>query len=245
MAAGFSLRPPFSTMEKITKRSVYRISGEQARAVEDFLVVEQEITLYVNDQRIISSASSPGKLREWAYGYLVSSGMINTSADVVSLHEEAREIHVTLHESEPIVVPTPIKVLLRIPIDLMLATAARVHQQGEIFQRTGGTHAAAICDTAGGMALVEDISRTCAMEKAIGEALLTEVDFSNSFMFLSSRISSQMLIKIARCGIPIVGCISAPTAQAVDLADKLGICLCGFVRGERLNIYSHKERIIL
>ena len=239
------LAATFHTMEKITKRLVYRISGGQARAVEDSLVVEQEITLYVNGQRGISSASSPGKLREWAYGYLLSSGMIGNADDVGSLHEEAQEIRVKLHASEPIVVPTPIEVSFRIPIDLMLATAARVHQQGEIFQRTGGTHAAAICDTAGEMVLVEDISRTCAMEKAIGEALLAGGDFSSSFMFLSSRISSQMLVKIAHCGIPIVGCISAPTAQAVDLADKLGICLCGFIRGERLNVYSHKERIIL
>jgi len=90
---------------------------------------------------------------------------------------------------------------------------------------------------------VEDISRTCALEKAIGEALLRGVDFEQSFAFLSSRVPSRMITKLARCGVPIVAAVSAPTMDAVRLAERLNICLCGFVRDERLNVYAHGWRI--
>lgn len=223
----------FYAMERTATRTIHRFSGGQLETVDDLLVVEQDVSLYVDDQRIISSACSPGKLREWTYGYLLSSGMIAGVPDVPSFHAQAGEVHVTLRDRETVRRHVPIDDSLHVRIALMLATAARAHQQGQVFQRTGGTHGVAICDAGGGMIFIEDISRTCAMEKVIGKAFLSEVDFRSSFIFLSSRIPVSMLRKIARCGIPIIGCVSAPTAQAVELADKLGICLCGFVRRER------------
>ena len=233
------------TMDTTRSRLIHRFSGERLEVVEDILVAEQQVTLFVNREKIISTACSPGQLRELAYGFLLSSGRINAADDVALYREEDGLIHVDVRPCQQIGDPLSIVSTFSIRLEQMLKAAAEVHRRGEIFQRTGGTHAVAVCDSTGGMIFAEDISRTCALEKAIGEALLSEAEFPDRFIFLSSRISSHMLIKIARCGIPIVGCVSAPTAQAAELADKLGICLCGFVRGERLNIYSHEERIII
>jgi len=231
-------------METTAIRTIQRFSGERLEAVDDLLVVEQRVTLFVNKQKVLSTACSAGELRELAYGHLLSEGMIKDIDDVLSFCEEEGTIAVGVRPFQRVDCPPPIASRLCIPPERMLSVAAEAHQRAEAFQRTGGTHAVAICDSSGGMVFVEDISRTCALEKALGQALLAKADFSNSFIFLSSRIPVSMLTKIARCGIPIVGCVSAPTVQAVDLADKLGICLCGFVRGERMNIYSHEERMI-
>ncbi|SHE93357.1 formate dehydrogenase family accessory protein FdhD [Desulfofundulus australicus DSM 11792] len=61
---------------------------------------------------------------------------------------------------------------------------------------------------------------------------------------LSGRVSSEILIKAARSGIPLVVSRSAPTLLAVDLAEQLGIALVGFARGHRLNVYSHGEKVV-
>ena len=231
-------------VEKTTERPIHRFSNGRVEAISDLLVIEQSMTLYLDDEVILSTACSPGNQRELAYGYLLSSGLIGGVDDVISLREAEGEIHLALRERRPDKGLASIEWPFSIAAELMLATATLVRERGEIFQRTGGTHAAAIRDFAGETIFVEDISRACAMDKAIGEALLCAVDLARTFIFLSSRISEGMLEKIARCGIPIVGCVSAPTAQAVERAQELGLCLCGFVRGERMNIYSHEERII-
>ena len=64
-------------------------------------------------------------------------------------------------------------------------------------------------------------------------------------LITSGRVSSEILLKIARSEIPVLVSRSAPTDVAIDLADKLGITLIGFVRGKRMNIYTHVERIQL
>ena len=231
-------------METTAIRKIHRFSGGDLETVDDLLVVEQPFTLFVNNEKVLSSACSPGEMRELAYGHLLSERMIKDTDDVLAYSEEEGTITVSVRPFERAGSPSPISSNLRISTNRMFSAAAEARERGEIFQHTGGTHAVSIYDPSGGMIFVEDVSRTCALEKALGHALLGKADFSDVFIFLSSRISASMLGKIASCGIPIAGCVSAPTAQAVDLADKLGICLCGFVRGERMNIYSHKERVI-
>jgi FdhD protein len=95
----------------------------------------------------------------------------------------------------------------------------------------------------GRRAAAEDISRTCALEKALGAALLAGADLRSSILFLTSRIPRSFVRKAARVGIPIVAAVSAPTFEAVEEAERLGICLCGFVRGDRFNAYSRPSRV--
>ena len=62
---------------------------------------------------------------------------------------------------------------------------------------------------------------------------------------LSSRVRADFVRKAARVGIPVIAAVSAPTVEAVDLAEQLGICLCGFVRGSRMNVYANRWRLDL
>ena len=231
-------------MDETTKRNIDRFTGARHELVDDILATEQQVTITVNSDEVIASACSPEMLRELTYGHLLSEGMIRSISDVNSYHEVEGAIDVEIHSLERSRDLAPIESAFSVSLDEVLEAASKANQRGRLFQLTGGAHAAAICATAGDMTFVEDISRTCALEKAIGMAFLSRVDLTERFVFLSSRIPSNMVKKIARCGIPMIGGVSAPTAQAVDLADKLGICLCGFVRGRRINIYSHKERIV-
>ncbi len=222
-----------------------RVRSGEIKSVVDTLVVETDVAIELDGELLLRATCSPGQLREWVIGHLFSEGLIARSADVKEIREAAGVFSVELAASAPSTpVPlAPVASDCRMTVERILAVARETGEKAELFQQTGGTHAMAIADEAEIIAFVEDISRTCALEKALGIALLQRFAFSRSLAFLSSRVPSRMIAKLVRCRIPIASAISAPTADAVRLAERTRLCLCGFVRGEGLNVYTHGWRI--
>jgi len=225
-------------------RQISRFSKGEFREVEELLAVEEKFVLVVNGESVLTTSCSPGNSRELAYGILFSRGIIGETDDVLSFKEERGRFsaEVRSHVPGPL---SPIDSSFALPLQLLIEARWECHERAVIFQQTGGTHAAALGDGSGLIDLFEDISRTCALEKVIGHALLNGISLRDKFVFLSSRVSRGMLEKVARSKIPIVGAVSAPTLQAVEQAQALGICLCGFVRDRRLNIYTNEWRVKL
>jgi len=116
----------------------------------------------------------------------------------------------------------------------------------EIFPRTGGAHAVALGAPTGELvAMAEDVGRHNALDKALGLALLAGRDPRGLVAILSGRISYEMALKAARAGLPLVASVSAPTSLGVALLDRLGLTGVGFLRGQRLTVYSHAWRVRL
>ncbi len=126
---------------------------------------------------------------------------------------------------------------------LGLPGALRAAQRA--FDRTGGLHAAGLFDAGGGLLAVrEDVGRHNAVDKVVGRAFLDgELPLSGRILMVSGRTSFEILQKAAAAGAPIVCAVSAPSSLAISVADRLGITLVGFLRGDRFNIYSHPGRI--
>lgn len=124
----------------------------------------------------------------------------------------------------------------------------RLRARQSRFDETGGLHGAAVFDRHGGLlASAEDVGRHNAVDKSIGALLLTdpggcEKDGAGLLM-VSGRVSFEIVQKAWLAGIPVVAAISAPTSLAIELAEEAGITLLGFVRDDRLNIYTHPSRI--
>lgn len=91
----------------------------------------------------------------------------------------------------------------------------------------------------------EDIGRHNALDKVIGHGLLTGLTLGACGAMLSGRASFEMLTKAARAGLPLVAAVSAPSALAVEAARRLGVTLCGFVRGAEFTCYAHPERLVV
>ncbi len=115
------------------------------------------------------------------------------------------------------------------------------------FERTGGLHAAGLFETDGRVVAVrEDVGRHNALDKVIGSRVRArELPLWDRILMVSGRVSFEIVQKAAVAGVPIICAVSAPSDLAVRLADRLGVTLIGFLRGDGFNVYSHDGRVNL
>ncbi|MBI1336479.1 MAG: formate dehydrogenase accessory sulfurtransferase FdhD [Phycisphaera sp.] len=129
--------------------------------------------------------------------------------------------------------------------DMVLGLPDKLRNAQAAFERTGGLHAAGVFDRTGRLVVVrEDVGRHNAVDKVVGHALLHGPwPLRESILQVSGRASFEIVQKALAARIPIVSAVSAPSSLAVEFARDSGITLVGFVRGERMNVYTHPERI--
>ena len=131
--------------------------------------------------------------------------------------------------------------------ETLLALPDAMRQAQEVFASTGGLHAAALFTADGRLrALREDVGRHNALDKVIGAmALAGDLPLHGSVLLVSGRVSFEIVQKAAMSGLAILAAVSAPTDLAVATAERLGMTLVGFLRGERFNIYAGRDRVDL
>jgi FdhD protein len=113
------------------------------------------------------------------------------------------------------------------------------------FEKTGGLHATGLFDASGELLLSrEDVGRHNAMDKVIGRALLDDqLPLAGRILCVSGRLSFELVQKAAVAGAPILVGVGAPSSLAVSLAGDREITLCGFARGDSVNVYTHPVRV--
>ncbi|MTI80271.1 MAG: formate dehydrogenase accessory sulfurtransferase FdhD [Firmicutes bacterium] len=238
---------------------------------DDNVVLEVPVTLFLNGEEFVTLVCSPQYLKELAVGFLCSEGILQQPSDLhhISINEEDGIINVeaTQGQAEKQFMKRYItsccgrgrssfyfindaRSMSRIEGKIAISPqqvwnlTTRLEEKSTLFQNTGGVHNAALCTPDDVVVFFEDIGRHNAVDKIFGHCFLNNIIMNDKVLVFSGRISSEILIKVAKMSIPVLVSRSAPTALAVDMAKELGMTVVGFARGNRLNVYANENRII-
>jgi FdhD protein len=253
-------------MDVTNKAHILKISGSSAEDIEDFVAVEKKVRISVNGKHALSLYCSPQMIREFVVGVVFNEGLISGGwcAERISI-EYGDDINVdipatgTIAEGEKTVTSGcagGISLNRKLPDEKIsdlsvfdLRDIKELYRQfqkrSEGYKATGGVHSAALADSQTLLVFTEDIGRHNAVDKVIGYALLEDIPFPGKIMLASGRLSSEIVSKCARCGIPVIISRAAPTSLSVEIAESSGLTLIGFARGDRMNIYTGRQRIRL
>lgn len=131
-----------------------------------------------------------------------------------------------------------------VPAAVVHGLPARLREAQKVFDSTGGLHAAGLFTAQGDPLVVrEDIGRHNAVDKVVGARLLAGVSPSSPVLCVSGRVGFEIVQKAAAAGVAVLAAVGAPSSLAVDLAERAGVCVVGFVRNQRFVVYSAPERI--
>lgn len=133
----------------------------------------------------------------------------------------------------------------KLDINLISDLRQQMHAAQSTFQKTGGSHAAAVFTIDGRMlSIKEDIGRHNAVDKVIGELFLKNWLQKAAILFISGRVSYEIVAKCAQAGIPFLLAVSAPSSLAADFCRRKGITLIGFCRENRATVYANEKNIL-
>ncbi|MDZ4246147.1 MAG: formate dehydrogenase accessory sulfurtransferase FdhD [Dehalococcoidia bacterium] len=268
MVIEVSRRPPgYETGE--SQKYHHFANGEWLQIYKE-LPGELQLSVFVNGQELVTILCSPEKLNCLVTGYLYSEGLIRGLEDIammrICLDESLADVRLATGD-----IKLPAKKVLTsgcgggisfrsemdaVPVrsqrcvsaSQVMASALLLQQDPDKEAGNGrgrrGVHISALFEDDKIVARAVDIGRHNTLDKVIGECLLKKIPTEDSLLFTTGRISSEMLFKAAKMGVPVIASLNSATQRAVQLGCDLGITLIGYVTAHRLTVFCGEERIV-
>jgi FdhD protein len=257
-------------MDSVERFPVQRVTRESRNDIEDIVTKELPLTIILDNIELTTLLCSPTDLKYLAVGFLVSEGLLKGKDDIRKIVvDERRGVvrveavegkefapgvfkrlitsgcgrGVSFYSAADVQGQTKIKSETTISSTAVFTLVREFQHRSQVYRTTGGVHSAALCDTGSILLFNEDIGRHNAIDKIFGECLLRDISVDDRIIITSGRVSSEILLKVAKRNIPILISKSAPTDLGVRLAHDLGVTLIGFVRGGRMNVYANEWRV--
>lgn len=251
---------------RTSSTTIVRVEAEGWSQREDCVALEDPLLIRVNGEALSVTMRTPGDDEDLALGFLYGEGILELRDVVLAIRGgdvtlPPRHAPLVSMRRFPTHASCGVCGRLRLPetdtppqdkggpyvtADILFALSERVRREQAVFDATGGLHAAALFTPAGSLlCLREDIGRHNAVDKVIGWAFQQHrLPLSKTLLFVSGRVSYELVQKAARAGIPVLVAVGAPSSLAVEMCQEADITLIGFLRGERFNVYSGEWRIV-
>ncbi len=251
-------------MKATHKWTIRKLKGDTVSEVEDTIAEEKRLRISVNGKEVLGLYCTPLMVRELAVGLVMTEGIAEgiCTERISILYGDEITVDVPA-ESEAKIEGASItsgcvggitfKKDLTDTAKGETTTVSRsklrelfkeFQKRSSLYELTGCVHSAALSDGEDLVCFAEDIGRHNAVDKAIGCAILESANPQGKIMLASGRLSSEIVAKCAKWAIPIVASRTAPTALALGIAERTGVTVVGFVRGDRMNVYTYPERIV-
>lgn len=231
---------------------------------------EYPVTLYLGDEEYVTLQATPADLEDLAVGHLYAEGVIRGPEDVHRLAADPDRglIWVDLavraaapagpggpapvRSSERGVLPGGLEALRPVPDGVRVARRDLVEwlkvmgRSTPLYRRSGGVHSAMLVHVPSGEHVIrEDIGRHNAVDKVIGAALRRSWPGPEVVLLTSGRISFEMCARLVRFGAGVAASRTTATDVAVELAERMGLDLIGYLRGERdLALFTSGRRLL-
>lgn len=249
--------------------SVVRYRDGAFSRVDDVVVEEVPVTLYANDEEVVTLLTLGDNPEELAVGFLRSEGFLSSREELLDCSAEPGIVRVRLARDpgavrrllEKRTVTTgcgkgstfyhavdalrcrPLSSAVRFEPRSLLDRMQELQLRSDLYRQTGGTHNASLVNSRETLLFRTDIGRHNAVDMIGGRAFLDGLDVGDAALFTTGRISSEILIKTAKMGVAVLVSRSAPTALALRLGEELAVTVVGYVRGGHFNVYTHPHRI--
>jgi len=250
---------------------VLRIDRSKKENIQDIVTEEVPLTIYLEEKELVTLLCSPDNLKELSIGFLYSAGLIHSMNDIEGVTTSSQKwTSYVKFKNKNLTSEIVFKrlytsgcgkgVFFYNAVDLMhrrvvtkdsklsaekILELMRLFQERAItFKKTGGVHSAAFSDGEDIVVFKEDIGRHNAIDKIVGEALVKNLNIPDLIVLTSGRITSEIVFKTMKMGSAFLISRSAPTDQAIKVAKEGNLTLVGFARGQRMNVYTAKERVI-
>jgi FdhD protein len=247
-------------------RTYLTVRGGRTSEVAAEVVREQPLTVYVNGEKFLTLLCSPMMLEALVLGYLWMEKVIAAREEVVGLDVSPVDGRADVTLSGPVTLPSE-RILTsgcgggitfridhrefpRLRSGLVVRSAQLADGMKQLFaaathyQQSRGIHGAGLYDGERLLLAAEDVGRHNAVDKVKGQALLDGIETRDRILLSTGRISSEMLLKAARMGVPVVASRTSPTDMAVALAEQLNVTVCGYVRPDSLNVYAGTSLVL-
>ncbi|NQT31178.1 MAG: formate dehydrogenase accessory sulfurtransferase FdhD [Deltaproteobacteria bacterium] len=233
--------------DNIEQFPIWRVTGTSQSIDTDIVVREFPLTIILNNKEVATLPCSPSHLDYLAVGFLASEGLINSKDDIKKVTVDLSKGKVRVKTKKDIK-PAPSQAEkvdsdIKISAPQVFALVEDFIQRSQLFKDTGGVHSAALADTKNILVFSDDIGRYNAIDKVFGECLLNDIPTTGRLLITSGRVSSGIVLKVARRNIPLLVSKAAPTNLGVRLAQKLGLTLIGFARDKKMNLYANEWRV--
>ncbi|MGO9614689.1 MAG: formate dehydrogenase accessory sulfurtransferase FdhD [Dissulfurispiraceae bacterium] len=251
-------------MEGYVKRNIVKNNGDSFEGHKDNIAVEKRLRISVNGKEILSLYCTPIMIRELVVGMLMTEDIIKGGwcAERMTI-EYGDEVAVDVPAEGEVSmdgavitsgciggITFPKRLLLKKIDDQFTIKAERLkdlfrrfQKASELYQLTGCVHSAGLSNGTDILCLAEDIGRHNAVDKIVGYGILENIPFKGKIMLASGRLSSEIVSKCAKWGIPMVASRTSPTSLALDIAEASGVSVVGFIRADRLNVYTYPKRV--
>ena len=236
---------------------------------EDNVIREERIAFFLNNQKLLSVMSLPQDQEFHIVGFLLSEGVISDVSQISSIKVSEDGLSVNIEANiqknkldglfkektltsgccvgvagnlEENIIEKFVDTNYKVSTNRIFELLRIFEQNSELFKLTGCVHKAMLV-LKNDILTSEDIGRHNAIDKVMGKATLNKLDKKDSILFVSGRLSLEMVIKAVMHSIPIVISKAAATYMGVKAAQETGVTLVGFARGNSANIYTHSGRI--
>ncbi|PJF41740.1 MAG: formate dehydrogenase accessory sulfurtransferase FdhD [Chloroflexi bacterium] len=244
----------------------WSVEGGNADLIDGGMIEESLVSIYVNGQELATIMCSPLEQEALALGFLYNEHVVDSidEVGVVKANVARSVVDVLLKRAD---FAPPRRMILTSGCgggvtfqyladthpaletdfattpDIIFKRMRDMQGAAVLYNKVRGVHTAILADVHQMLVSAEDVGRHNAIDKVTGKALQQGIATHDCILMSSGRISSEMLQKARRMGVPLVASRTAPTSVAVQLAQAWNICIVGYVRRGSLRVYTHPQRL--